>query len=181
MAHIGWDGTWHEGGEASNEVSGLVMSPLQSTLNHQPDLFFPLVNKFFSSLSENQNRQRPVSFIKDGSQLLFCWFSWLWLTNKHRWSQNRWISESLTGLDIDSECLLKWCKMRLEEIKKSGNVSSKVDIQPIANDVWAKSVLDSFCRFFCEEFLMGYLLPGLSSTNGMLWLTDRDKSKPRQH
>ena len=27
-------------GEASNEVSGLVMSLLWSTLNHQPDLFF---------------------------------------------------------------------------------------------------------------------------------------------
>ena len=111
-------------GEASNEVSGLVMSPLQSTLNHlyvyissSPDLFFPLVNKFFSSLSENQNPQVPVSFIKEGSQLLFCWFSWLWLANKRRWSQNRGISESLTGSDIDSDCKSKWCKMRLEEIK----------------------------------------------------------------
>ena len=42
--------------------------------------------------------------------------------------------------------------------------------------VWANSVLDSFCRFFCKEFLMGNLLPGLARTNGMLWLTDRDKS-----
>ena len=126
MAHIGWDERWHEEGEASNEVSGLVMSPLQSTLNHQPDLFFPLVNKFFSSLSENQNRQRPVSFIKDGSQLLFCWFSWLWLTNKHRWSQNRCISESLTGLDIDSDCLSKKCEIRLGEIKKSAMCHRKL-------------------------------------------------------
>ena len=35
----------------------------------------------------------------------------------------------------------KWCKMRLEEIENSGNVSIKVESQPIANDVWAKSVL----------------------------------------
>ena len=131
LARIGWDGRWHKGREASNEVSGLVMSLLQSTLNHlyfasppsskyissSPDLFFPLVNKFFSSLSENQNPQLPVSFIKEGSQLLFCWFSWLWLAYKRRWSQNRCISESLTGLDIDSDCMSKWCKMRLEEIK----------------------------------------------------------------
>ena len=144
------------------------MSPLQSTLNHQPDLFFPLVNKFLSPLSENQNPQLSVSFIKEGSQLLFCWFSWLWLTNKRRWSQIRCISESLTGSDIDSDCKSKWCKMRLEEIKNSGNVSLKVDSQPIANDVWAKSVLDSFCRFFCKEFLMGCLLPSLARTNGML-------------
>ena len=74
------------------------------------------------------------------------------VANKRRWSQNRCISESLTGSDIDSDSKSKWCKMRLEEIKKSGNVSLKVDSQLIANDVWAKSVQDSFCRFFCKEF-----------------------------
>ena len=73
----------------------------------------------------------------------------------------------MTGSDIDSDCVSKWCKMRLEEIKNSGNVSLKVDSQPIANDVWAKSVLDSFVDFSVKN-LMGYLLPGLARTNGML-------------
>ena len=132
---------------AHNEVSGLVMSPLQSTLNHlyvcfpaffkiykyQPRPVFSSGQQILLLSIRKSKPQLPVSFIKEGSPLLFCWFSWLWLANKRRWSQNRCISKSLTSLDIDSDCMSMWCKMPLKEIKKSGNVSLKVDSQPIAN------------------------------------------------
>ena len=115
LARIGWDGRWHKGREASNEVSGLVMSLLQSTLNHlyfasppsskyissSPDLFFPLVNKFFSSLSENQN---PSSqFLLSKKDLHSCFAGFLGscsLTNAGGViidvSQNLWQARILT-------------------------------------------------------------------------------------
>ena len=129
LARIGWDGRWHKGREASNEVSGLVMSLLQSTLNHlyfasppsskyissSPDLFFPLVNKFFSSLSENQN---PSSqFLLSKKDLNSCFAGFLGsgsLTNaggvRIDVSQNLWQAWILTLTVCQSGAKCAWKK-----------------------------------------------------------------------